>query len=257
MSLAAQLARLLRPELERRRHLAVALATTAEDVLATQRLRYRVFVEEMGARLDCAMMGVERDRFDPYCQHLIVRDLHENRVVGCYRILTDTQARAAGGFYSQTEFDLAPVLARPGRFMEVGRTCVHPDYRNGATIALLWSGLARYMLMNRFDYLMGCASIPLVGGTEGAAAVYARLAEKHLSEPDCRAVPRHPLPRLQLADAAPHTEVPALIQAYLRVGARICGEPAWDPAFNVADLFLLLRADDISARYARHFVARG
>lgn len=257
MSLAAQLARLLNPELERRRHLVVALATTADEVRAAQRLRYRVFVEEMGARLACAVPGIESDRFDPYCQHLIVRDLRDERVVGCYRILTDTQAHLAGGFYSQTEFDLASILALPGRFMEVGRTCVHPAYRNGATIALLWSGLARYMLMNGFDYLMGCASIPLVGGTEGAAAVYARLAERHLSAPDRRAVPRHPLPRLQLADAAPHAEVPALIQAYLRVGAQICGEPAWDPAFNVADLFLLLRADDISARYARHFVTRG
>lgn len=256
MSLALQLARLFQPELDRRRHLAVGLASSAEEVRDAQRLRYRVFVEEMGARLDAETPGIESDRFDPYCQHLIVRDLREGRVVGCYRILTETQARRAGGFYSQTEFDLTPILALPGRFMEVGRTCVDAQYRNGATIALLWSGLARFMLMNRFDYLMGCASIPLVGGTEGAAAIYAQLARRHLSPAGCRVVPRHPLPRLQLTDAAPDTEVPPLIQAYLRVGAQICGEPAWDPAFNVADLFLLLRADAISARYARHFVTR-
>jgi putative hemolysin len=234
----------------------VSLAADAADVRAAQRLRHRVFVEEMGARLDCAEPGLEGDAYDPYCRHLIVRDHGNGQVVGCYRILTDAAAAHAGGYYSQSEFDLTCVLARPGRFMEVGRTCVHPDYRNGATIALLWSGLARYMVMNRFDYLMGCASIPLRTGTHEAQAIYRRLAERHLSPDAWRVHPKVPLPHVQLAGVEEKVTVPPLVRAYLRAGAWICGAPAWDPQFNVADLFILLRADAIDARYLRHFVKR-
>jgi putative hemolysin len=264
MALSAQLIGLLRPETETPapHRLHVELAATADDVRAAQRLRYQVFVEEMGARIDATEPGVESDRYDGFCQHLLVRDLDTQRVVGCYRILTDTQAALAGGYYSQSEFDMTRILALPGRFMEVGRTCVHPDYRNGATIGLLWQGLARYLLMNKFDYLMGCASIPLRHGTHEAASIYERLAKAHLAPESWRVYPRTPLPRLAVTDNAssPVSEVPVaippLVKAYVRVGAKLCGEPAWDPHFNCADLFILLRADDINARYARHFLAR-
>lgn len=241
---------------EKKRRLHVGLASTTEEVRALQHLRYRVFVEEMGARLKTEVPGIDSDRFDEHCQHLIVRDAANGQVVGGYRILTDLQALRAGGFYSQTEFDLGRVLALPGRFMEVGRTCVHPDYRAGSVIALLWQGLARYMVLNRFDYLMGCASIPLRHGTDEAFAVYRELARYHLAPPEWRVYPKVPLPRMSLAGVAPEPEVPPLIKAYLRMGAKICGDPAWDSAFNVADLFILLRADDVRGRYARHFVNR-
>jgi putative hemolysin len=237
--------------------LRVSLADTLEDLRAAQRLRHAVFVEEMGARVPAAESGIESDRYDHYCQHLLVRDEACGQVVGCYRILTDTQARRAGGFYSQGEFDLTNILAQPGRFMEVGRTCVHPDYRNGAVIALLWSGLARYMLMHRYDYLMGCASIPLRAGTHEAHAIFQQLRRDYLSDDTLRVQPRQSLPQLGLTDRdEQRVTIPPLLKAYLRVGARICGEPAWDREFNVADLFLLLRADDIVGRYARHFLNR-
>lgn len=235
------------------RRLQVKLAETPEEILAAQRLRYRVFVEEMGARLELERPGVEADRFDPYCDHLIVRDLNTDQVVGGYRILTDTNARRAGGFYSQSEFDLTRILALPGRLLEVGRTCVHPDYRNGTVIALLWQGLARYMLTHRFDYLMGCASVPLRSGTDEIGLIYQRLAKSHLAPEEYRVYPRIPLPRINLTGVSPTADIPPLVKAYVRAGARICGDPAWDPHFNVADLFVLLRACDIDARYARHF----
>ena len=254
----------------------VGLAANPAEIRAAQRLRYQVFVEEMGARLDCTEPGVESDHYDPFCQHLLVRDHANGMVVGCYRILTDARAAYTGGYYSQNEFDLTRILALPGRFMEVGRTCVHPDYRTGATIALLWQGLARCMVMNKFDYLMGCASIPLRAGTHEALAIYRRLAKKHLSPEEWRVYPKVPLPQmqlagaeekvysggmdsftlLQLASAEEKVMVPPLVRAYLRAGAMICGEPAWDPHFNVADLFILLRAEDINERYLRHFVNR-
>lgn len=234
----------------------VGLAASPTEVRAAQRLRHQVFVEEMGARIECAETGIESDRFDPFCQHLIVHDRADDRVVGCYRILTDTQAALAGSYYSQSEFDLTRILAMPGRFMEVGRTCVHPDYRNGAVIGLLWSGLARFMILNKFDYLMGCASIPLRNGTHVAHAIYQRLAKNHLAPEHWRTYPRVPLPRLQLAGVVEKAMVPPLVRAYLRAGAKICGEPSWDPHFNVADLFILMHAKDINERYVRHFVNR-
>lgn len=258
MSTSMQLATLFdtAPVHDDMHQLHVGLAVNSAEVRAAQRLRHQVFVEEMGARLDCAEPGVESDHYDRFCQHLIVRNHANGLIVGCYRILTDAQAAYAGGYYSQNEFDLTRILALPGRFMEVGRTCVHPDYRSGAVIGLLWQGLARFMVMNKFDYLMGCASIPLHTGTHEALAIYQRLAKKHLSPEQWRTYPRVPLPQVQLAGAEEKVRVPPLVRAYLRAGAMICGEPAWDPHFNVADLFILMRADGIDERYVRHFVNR-
>jgi len=259
MSLPARLENFFEAESRRARakhRLRVGLAATDDDVRAAQRLRHRVFVEEMGARLDCDEPGIESDRFDPFCQHLLVRDVASDEVVGCYRILTDTQAAHAGGFYSQTEFDLTRILAIPGRFVEVGRTCIHPDYRSGAAIGLLWSGLARFMFMHKYDYLMGCASIPLHGGMEQVGAIWHTLATSHLMSPEWRVFPRIPLAALPKPDDDATPDLPPLIRGYLRLGARACGEPAWDPAFNVADLFLLLSLDRLNARYAQHFIRR-
>lgn len=236
--------------------LRVALASTLEDVRAAQRLRHRVFVEEMGAQVSEAERGIESDRFDHYCQHLLVRDERSDRVVGCYRILTDAQAQRAGGFYSETEFDLARIRTLPGRIMEVGRTCVHPDYRTGAVISLLWSGLARFMVRHRFDHLIGCASIPLHGGVEHIGALWHGLTAAQLSPPEWRVFPRTPFTSLPRPAPDTAAELPPLIKAYLRLGAQVCGEPAWDPTFNVADLFLLLGIERLGTRYAQHYIGR-
>lgn len=236
--------------------LRVSLATTLEDVRAAQRLRYKVFVEELGARVAIPERGIESDGFDHYCQHLLVRDERRGEVVGCYRILTDTQARRAGGFYSETEFDLSRIHALPGRIMEVGRTCVHPDYRSGAVISLLWSGLARFMVMRKFDYLIGCASIPLHGGVEHIGALWHRLDPAALCPPEWRVFPRTPFAHLPRPAPGTAAELPPLIKGYLRLGAQVCGEPAWDPAFNVADLFVLLSVDRLAGRYAEHYLRR-
>ncbi len=236
------------------RALDVALARSREEIQAAQRLRYAIFAEEMGARLHNRIPGLDHDRFDAYCQHLIVRD-GLGQVIGCTRILTDEAARRAGGFYSQTEFDLAPVLALAGRFMEIGRTCVHPDHRNGATIGALWSGLAAFIAEQRMDYLIGCASIPLGADNNEARALYAELAQRHLVPEPLRVKPHLPLPR---RDGVAHSQytVPPLLKAYLRLGAQIGGEPCLDPDFKVADVFILLSTRRIERRYARHFLDR-
>jgi putative hemolysin len=236
------------------RALSVALARSHEEIRAAQRLRYAIFAGEMGARLHNRIPGLDHDRLDAYCHHLIVRDALD-QVVGCTRILTAEAARRAGGFYSQTEFDLAPVLALPGRFMEIGRTCVHPDYRNGATISTLWAGLAAFIAERRVDYLIGCASIPLGEDDGEARALYAELAQRHLVPESLRVRPYLPLPRRDGLARGQYT-VPPLLKAYLRLGAQIGGEPCLDPDFQVADVFVLLSTQRIERRYARHFLDR-
>jgi len=259
MTLSAQPVFKLEPiygHFSRTRRLHVGLAVGEADIRAAQRLRHQVFVEEMGAALECKEPGIESDFFDAYCQHLIVRDVEQDRVVGCYRILTDTEALRAGGYYSQSEFDLTRVLAIPGRFMEVGRTCVHPDYRNGATIGMLWAGLARFMTMNNYQYLMGCASIPMSLGVKQISAICHYLRQYHLSPAEWRVFPRVPVPFLGEQQGARAIELPPLLRGYMKLGALVCGEPAWDPDFNVADIFILLDVERLNVRYMRHYVDR-
>ena len=233
--------------------LSVRVARTTGEVREAQRLRYLVFAEEMGARLTGPEPGVDEDRFDEFCDHLIVRDLPTGEVVGTYRVLSPRAAARAGGYYSEQEFDLGRLVhLRPG-LVEVGRSCVHPEHRTGAVIALLWSALGDYMRDGRYTHLIGCASISMADGGHAAAHLYREIAERYLSPLEYRAFPRLPLPleRLHGESAA---ELPPLLKGYLRLGAWVCGEPAWDPDFNTADLLVLLAMSRLDRRYARHFV---
>lgn len=231
----------------------LSLARSEEEVREAQRLRYRVFVEEMGARLTNSEPGLDRDIFDPYCDHLLVRDGDSNEVIGTYRMLTATQAKKIGGFYSQGEFDLTRLSHLTANMVEVGRSCVHPDFRSGAVISMLWAGLADYMRTHRAEYLMGCASISIADGGHVAASLYHQLRVDNLSPVEWRVFPRYPLPLARLEKNLT-VSAPPLIKGYLRVGAYICGDPAWDPDFNTADLLMLLSMSRISPRYARHFM---
>jgi putative hemolysin len=234
----------------------VDLASGPEDVRAAQALRYRVFGEEMGARLQGHDSGLDVDEFDPYCQHLLVRESPGGRVVGCTRLLTDENARRVGRFYSEGEFDLGPIRGLPGRRLEVGRTCIAPDYRQGAGIAVLWAGLAGLVRLQGIDYLFGCASMPLGEQDMQAAAIMNRVRRQAMAAEDVRVTPRAPL----LASPAPEevldAPLPPLLKAYIRLGARACGEPCRDPDFRVADVLMLLDIDQLNPAYARHFLER-
>ncbi|MCC8994277.1 MAG: GNAT family N-acetyltransferase [Candidatus Contendobacter sp.] len=234
--------------------LTTSFARSHQEVEAAQRLRYAIFAEEMGAKLHNRIPGLDHDRLDAYCLHLVVRDPLD-RIIGCTRILTAEAAQRAGGFYSQTEFDLTPVLDLPGRFMEIGRTCIHPDYRSGAAINTLWAGLAAFIAEQRIDYLIGCASMPLGANGSEAQALYTELAQRHLVSENLRVSPHLPLPRRANVAGGEYT-LPPLLKAYLRLGAQIGGEPCLDPDFNVADVFVLLATRRIERRYARHFLDR-
>ena len=242
-----------RSERNHHQHYSVGLAQSADEIEAAQRLRYRVFADELGARLNTRKTGVDIDFYDAYCEHLVVRDEQMGKVVGTYRILTPEAAQRVGSYYSDNEFDLTRLAhLRPG-LVEIGRSCIHPDYRTGTVIALLWAKLAEFMLRGNYRHLIGCASVGMADGGHNAANLFVQQIDPHIAPLEYRVFPRHRLPfeRLVTGQAA---EVPPLLKGYLRAGAWICGDPAWDPDFNTADLPLLLAMDRLSPRYARHFL---
>ncbi|MGW1167071.1 GNAT family N-acetyltransferase [Streptomyces sp. NPDC002550] len=232
----------------------VTLARDEDDVRAAQRLRHDVFAGEMGALLATPQPGLDVDAFDAYCDHLLVRDTGTGQVVGTYRLLPPERASVAGRLYSEGEFELAALAPiRPG-LVEVGRSCVHPDHRDGAVIGLIWAGIARYMVDRGHEWLAGCCSVPLADGGALATATWERVRAKHLAPEEFRVRPL--LPWAPNAGApAGHSELPALLRGYLRLGAWVCGEPAHDPDFGVADLYVLLSMRRVNPRYLRHFLS--
>jgi putative hemolysin len=231
----------------------VEWANTVNEVKEAQRLRYKVFAEEMGAKLSQNVEGIDIDEFDQYCDHLLVRDQESLKVVGTYRVLPPHKAKEIGRLYSDSEFDLTRLNHLRPKLVELGRSCVHQDYRSGAVIMALWSGLAQYMLKNNYEIMLGCASIPMGDGGHFAASLYNSLRSEQMAPTELHAFPRLPLP-LDKLNGGLNVEAPPLIKGYLKLGAKICSAPAWDPDFNTADLLTMMRLSDINPRYAKHFL---
>jgi putative hemolysin len=237
--------------------LVVSWAKHSDEVRQAQRLRFSVFADEMGARLDTSLPGHDIDLFDNYCEHLLVRDEATQEVVGTYRLLTPVQARRVGSTYSDLEFDLTRLRSLRERMVELGRSCVHRDYRHGGVIMALWGALAEFMVRNKLDTMIGCASIPMlhngIVGGDVAASIWHQLKASHLAPIEHHVRPRLPLPVEQF-DSSLMVEPPALIKGYLRLGAKVLGAPAWDPDFNTADLPMMMRIHDLPSRYRKHFL---
>ncbi|MEU8248670.1 GNAT family N-acyltransferase [Nonomuraea sp. NPDC048916] len=227
----------------------VGMATSAADVREAQRLRYEVFAEEMGARLDSPVSGLDVDRFDAFCDHLLVRD--GGTLVGTYRLLPPGRVDR---LYADGEFDLVNLAGLRRGLVEVGRTCVHRDHRSGAVVGLMWAGIARYMVAGGHRWLAGCCSVPLDDRGALAAAVAERVP---LGPEEYRVTPRDPWrAREPIRDVvrADRFVPPALLRGYLRLGAWVCGAPAHDRDFGVADFFVLLSMAKVNTRYLRHFL---
>ncbi|MFD7185662.1 GNAT family N-acetyltransferase [Streptomyces sp. NPDC059904] len=232
----------------------VSLARDEADVRAAQRLRHDVFAGEMGALLTTPHPGLDVDAFDAYCDHLLVRDTVTGQVVGTYRLLPPERASVAGRLYSEGEFDLTSLDGiRPG-LVEVGRSSVHPDHRDGAVIGLIWAGIARYMVDRGHEWLAGCCSIPLADGGALAAGTWDRVRTKYLAPEEYRVRPLLPWDAEGVEFPA-RTDLPPLLRGYLRLGAWVCAEPAHDPDFGVADLYVLLSMRRVNPRYLRHFLS--
>lgn len=238
----------------------VVWARDERDVRQAQQLRHLVFAEEMGARLSVppgSPAGHDIDMFDAFCEHLLVRAQAEGDepgpVIGTYRVLTPESAKRVGGLYSETEFDLTRLRPHRGTMVELGRSCVHPEWRSGGAIMALWGALAEFMVRNKLDTMIGCASISMRDGGHFAASLWEQLRHTHLAPIELQVTPRLPLPVEELQRDL-NVEAPALIKGYLRCGAKVLGPPAWDPDFNTADLPMMMRIADLPARYRKHFL---
>nr|WP_230978879.1 GNAT family N-acetyltransferase [Mesorhizobium composti] len=251
-------------------NLEVRLARNEAEVAAAQEVRYRVFYDEMGAHKG-ALQALDRrdaDRFDPVCDHLLVLDSsisgpEHRRIVGTYRLLRQEAAVAAGGFYSQDEFDLPGLVSRhPGeRFLELGRSCVLPEYRSKRTIEVLWQGIWAYTNHHRIGVMTGCASFPGVDPAAHAESLsYLAHHCRAGADWDIRAVPG----RYQAMDLMPAEAInaksaiagmPPLVKGYLRLGARIGDGCVIDHDFRTVDVFIILPVSEISSRYVNYYGA--
>lgn len=236
------------------RSLRLYLARHQDEIEAAQRLRFDVFSAEYGAQLSGGA-GLDQDEYDPFCEHLIVEDEHSQEVVGTYRLFLPEKVASVGRYYAETEFDLSRLLSLNARIMELGRSCVHPAYRQGAVITLLWSGLAEAMAMWQIDYLMGCAS---VHSTDGPAlgALYQNL-QPYLTVQEQRVFPLRPVPGFELGANVEPAVIPSLLKGYLRAGVRVGGEPFWDPQFHCSDFFVWCEASLMTPRYQQRFLNPG
>ncbi|MDP5216188.1 GNAT family N-acyltransferase [Ruegeria sp. 2205SS24-7] len=237
----------------------VRLADSDADLRAAQRLRYDVFVRELGGGGEMVdhERGLEQDRFDPFYDHMLISDDSTGEVVGVYRLLRDDRAKKVGQFYSEDEYDLS-VLRQSGRkLLELGRSCLHADYRGGAAMYHLWNGLSEYVSDHDIEVLFGVASFH---GTDMSALAQplSMLHHNHLAPPELRvrAQPAHfqsmdLVAPDQLDRRAAMVQVPALIKAYLRLGGFV-GEGAFiDHAFNTTDICLVLDTTRLNARQRR------
>ncbi|MFI8997703.1 GNAT family N-acetyltransferase [Streptomyces sp. NPDC053542] len=230
-----------------------SIADSTEQIRAAQRLRHKVFGEELGATLDPALAGHDTDIFDGLADHLIVTETVTGEVVGTYRLLPPGRTERS---YSDGEFDLSALAGIRPSMIEAGRSCVHPDHRSGAVINLMWAALARYVLLSGHRYLAGCASVPLADGGRAAANAWSLCAEKHAPPAGMTVRPHRPWqPTGPVADDKPgYAGLPPLFRGYLRLGAWVCGAPAHDPEFGVADFFIVLDMDQLNDRYYRYFL---
>ncbi|WP_420002862.1 GNAT family N-acetyltransferase [Arenibacterium sp. LLYu02] len=235
----------------------VSIAKTEEELREAQRLRYQVFVTELGGGGEMVdhVAGLEQDKFDPFFDHMLVRDDSTGAVVGVYRLLRGDQAARMGQFYSEDEYDLAPLRQSGRKLLELGRSCLHADYRGGMAMFHLWNGLAAYVADHGIEVLFGVASFH---GTDVSALAQplSMLHQSHLVPEDLRVrsktyQPMDLLPPDQIDRRRAMLETPALIKAYLRLGGFV-GDGAYvDHAFNTTDVCLILDTARMNERQSR------
>lgn len=237
------------------------LADSTRDIEAAQRLRFEVFNMELGnGLLNSYLSGLDADRFDEVCDHLLVEEITTGELVGSYRLQTGMQAMINKGFYSAQEFDFEPLIAPPGRISEIvelGRACVHRQHRNLVVLGLLWKGIATYARERGGRYLIGCSSLNSQNPAEGLA-LYEALKWRFLAPTSWRTLP---LPGFECNASTPEStgalpvpsRPPKLMSAYFSIGATICGPPALDAEFQTIDFLTLLDLDTLPPHVASRY----
>jgi len=238
----------------------VKISRDEREVREVQKLRFEVFNLEMQKGLKSSYeQELDVDDYDALCDHIIVRDLTKGSVVGTYRLLLGSHVRDHFGFYSESEFDLKNIRRQSGELLELGRSCVHKDYRQRTIMDMMWQTIAAYVRSHQVRYLFGCGSLPTMDPDE-VSSCFALLKRNHYAPETLRV---YPLPansfpgldeQIKVDDPrAVSDRLPKLILGYLKLGAMLCGPPALDLEFGVTDLFLLLDVQELSHEYQRHF----
>jgi putative hemolysin len=242
------------------------LSTDPELIDAAQRLRHDVFTSEPGFALPGTADGRDADRFDEYCDHLLVREDESGELVGCYRMLPPPGAIAAAGLYTATEFDVRGLDPLRPSLVEMGRAVVREDHRNGAVVLLMWAGILAYLDRCGYDYVTGCVSVPVAGNADGPPGTQIRgvrdfVRRRHAAPAQYTVYPYRPVTvdgrGLDDIDPPARVAVPPLMRGYLRLGAQVCGEPAHDPDFGVGDFPALLDKRQADTRYLRRLRSVG
>ncbi len=235
----------------------IKLAKSANEVRSAQRLRYQVFVEEMGCRLSALRdERIDVDPFDELCDHIIIIDRRTGATIGTYRLLRRSRLGPKDRFYAEGEFDIASIRRLPGEILELGRSCVHKDYRRQAVLNRLWAGILAYGRQHRVTYLFGCSSVYTAEPKE-VSRFYDLLSRRYGAPPACRVTP---LKGREVPDLTPGIlrrrdekevllRLPVLIRSYMKIGVRVCGPPAWDKEFGTVDFFVLLDVAEMSWSY--------
>jgi len=251
------------PVLAEKDQFLIKLAESEAEIEKAFRLRYKVFNLEQGKGLESANDdGIDKDEFDKYCMHLIVVEKKSGEVVGTYRIHFGEIARSAIGFYSAREYEIEGLEKIASESIEVGRSCVSPEYRSGSVVALLWRGISELLFRSKMSYLFGCVSLETTSPADGWALyeyfkanngvsdlLNSRPTEKFaLSRPQDSEIKQISADKKHILDI-----IPPLFKGYLRLGAKICGEPALDEEFGTIDFFIILNLKEVPERYHRHF----
>ncbi len=245
--------------------LRIRLAEDEVEIRAAQSLRYRVFYEDMAAKPTAEMAAARRDfdSYDEFCDHLLVfdqtRGAGPGSVVGTYRVMRREAAKRRGQFYSSDEYDIGCLLKYPGEILELGRSCVDADYRNGATMQLLWRGIAEYVFRYDIDIMFGCASLPGTD-TDALQSALSYLHQHHLAPPALRPIARperyvamNKVPAHEIDVNAVRRSLPPLIKGYLRLGGFVGEGAVIDHAFGTTDICVVVKTEQVTERYLRHY----
>lgn len=245
-------------KIERERFI-IKTAESYDELAGALKLRYDVFYKELLEKK--LISGIDIDKFDFKCDHLIIIDKKTNNYIGTYRLISNNFSKK---FYSESEFAIDNIISLPGIKLELGRACVHKDFRTGSTIALLWRGISEYMKLTGTKYLFGCSSVMTTNKNE-IAAIYRYLQKSNLAPEEYRVYPKG---KYKIKTFSSYTDqipdentlsketlnlIPALIKSYLSMGAMICGEPALDKKFRCADFLTLFNIDNSSEKVHRKY----
>lgn len=244
-------------------HFMVRLAENHEDVEAAQRLRYEVFNLEQGRGLKNAeKYGIDFDEFDEYCLHLLAIDKKTRKVVGTYRAHLGCVANSAKGFYSSREYEIHGLYKIAEQCIELGRTCVSPEHRSGAVVALLWAGITEILKRANLRYMLGCVSLEETDPRTGWA-LHEYFARQSLVSEEFTVSPRpgfklskppqQAIEKMLADEAALRKKIPPIFKGYLRIGGVVCGDPAFDREFGTIDFFMLVDVSKVPTRYKHHF----